>query len=108
MSAAGDIVPTEVERLQGIAARQRRQLDGNRADPLVRVLFVNAGREMRHGTTAVAKLAQLMEVDPTIVSAVGLAVSSQQTADTIKALGAAGKIGWRRPGAPSLREPLLV
>ncbi|GAB3451537.1 ABC transporter substrate-binding protein [Actinophytocola sediminis] len=90
MSTSGAILPSEVERLQGFAARQRRQLDGNIADPLVRILFVNAGNEMRHGPVAADMLAKLMLVDRTIVSAVGLAVSSRQTVETIKALGAAG------------------
>jgi hypothetical protein len=90
MSAAGDILSSEVERLQGIAARQRRQLDGNVADPLVRILFVNAGHEMRQGQVAANMLGRRMADDESIIGAVGLAVSSKQTVDTIKALGSAG------------------
>jgi ABC-type branched-subunit amino acid transport system substrate-binding protein len=90
MSAPGPILSSEVERLQGVAARQRRQLDGNEADPLVRILFVNAGNEMRHGPDAARMLAKMMAVNPTIVGAVGLAVSSRATVETIRALGAAG------------------
>jgi hypothetical protein len=90
LSASGDILPSEVERLQGIAARQRRQLDGNGADPLVRILFANAGHEMRHGTQVATMLAGLMEQDRSIVGAIGLAVSSKSTVDTIRVLGGAG------------------
>jgi len=90
MSTSGAILPSEVERLQGVAARQHRQLGGNVADPLVRILFVNAGNEMRHGREAAGMLAKLMAEDPTIIGAVGLAVSSRATVETIKALGAAG------------------
>jgi hypothetical protein len=90
MSASKAVLPSEVERLQGFAARQRRQLDGNVADPLVRILFVNAGREMRHGPEAVGKLARMMVRDRTIVAVVGLAMSNRKTVETIRALGAAG------------------
>lgn len=90
ISASAGIQPAEVERLQGIAARQRRQLDGNVADPLVRIVFVNAGKEMRHGPRAAAMLAKLAAEDRTVVGVVGLAVSSRATAETIKAIGAAG------------------
>jgi hypothetical protein len=90
ISASSGIQPAEVERLQGIAARQRRQLDGNIADPLVRIVFVNAGREMRHGREAAAMLAKLAAADRTIVGVVGLAVSSRATVDTIKAIGRVG------------------
>lgn len=90
ISASAGIQPAEVERLQGIAARQRRQLDGNIADPLVRIVFVNAGREMRHGPKAAAMLAKLAAADRTIVGVVGLAVSSRATAETIKAIGRVG------------------
>jgi hypothetical protein len=90
ISAAGDIFPTEVERLQGIAAQQLRQLDGSVADPLVRILFGNAGQEMRHGMLVADMLAQLMDEDHTIIGVVGLAVSNAPTVDTIRALGAAG------------------
>lgn len=90
MSTTGQIVPSEVERLQGLAARQWRQLRGSEQDPLVRILFVNAGNRMEHGEVAAAMLEKLMRADPTIVGAVGLAVSSEATKSTIRALGAAG------------------
>jgi ABC-type branched-subunit amino acid transport system substrate-binding protein len=90
MSPVGEIQASEIERLQGVAARQRRQLDGNVADPLVRVLFVNAGHEMRHGRLAARLLSTWMISDRTFVGAMGLAVSSHATVETIKALGAAG------------------
>lgn len=90
MSTASHVQPSEVERLQGIAARQRRQLDGNVADPLVRVLFVNGGNQMLHGREAAGMLAKLMAEDRSIVGAVGLAVSSRATVETIRVLGTAG------------------
>ncbi|MFC4858731.1 ABC transporter substrate-binding protein [Actinophytocola glycyrrhizae] len=100
MSAASGIQPAEIERLQGIAARQRRQLDGTDIDPLVRIVFVNAGREMRHGARAAAMLAKLAAEDRTIVGVVGLAVSSRATVETIKAIG--------RAGLPMVAAPLTA
>jgi ABC-type branched-subunit amino acid transport system substrate-binding protein len=90
LSAVGSIQPSEIERLQGVAARQRRQLDGSVADPLVRIVFVNAGHDMRHGARAAAMLAQLADQEDPVVGAIGLAVSSQATVQTIRALGEAG------------------
>jgi len=49
MSSSSDIIPAEVERLQGIAARQSLQLGGTSTDPLVRIIFGNAGTGMAHG-----------------------------------------------------------
>lgn len=100
ISASSGIQPAEIERLQGVAARQRRQLDGNIADPLVRIVFVNAGREMRQGRRAAAMLARLAEEDRTIVGAIGLAVSSRATVETIKAIG--------RAGLPMVAAPLTA
>jgi hypothetical protein len=90
MSSSSDIIPAEVERLQGIAARQSLQLGGTSTDPLVRIIFGNAGTGMAHGPLLAQMLAEMAENDPSIVGVVGLALNSAATADTIKALGADG------------------
>ncbi|GAB3431468.1 type 1 periplasmic-binding domain-containing protein [Actinophytocola sediminis] len=89
ISTSATIVSSEIERQQGIAAQQRRLLD-NSSGPLVRIVFVNAGEKMLHGTTAVSMLKKMMSKDRTIVAAVGLAVSSEATRQTIGALGRLG------------------
>lgn len=82
---------TEREGLEGVAIAQSRQLNkaGN-SDPIVRVLIVNGGQNMRQGPTVAQQLGALAARDPSLVGVVGLDDSSKQTLDTIDALGAAG------------------
>jgi hypothetical protein len=90
---------TEREGLEGVAAAQRRQLDkSGDSDPIVRVLIVNGGQNMRQGPTVARQLGTLATQDSSLIGVVGLDNSSKQTMDTISALGDAG--------LPSVAAPL--
>jgi len=82
---------TEVEGLRGVAVAQRRQLDaGANNDPLVKVVFANAGQRMASGTWVAATIGAAAGGDPTLVGVVGLNESYRATEDTIKALAKQG------------------
>lgn len=81
----------EREALEGVAVAQRRQLNkSGPADPIVRVLFGNAGNNMEQGTLVAQQVGAIAANDPSVVGVVGLERSSQVTVDTIHRLAAAG------------------
>jgi hypothetical protein len=81
----------EREALEGVAVAQRRQLTkSGQADPIVRVLFGNAGKNMQQGTLLAQQVGAIAAHDPSVVGVIGLERSSQQTVDTINGLAAAG------------------
>ncbi|HET6711689.1 hypothetical protein [Amycolatopsis sp.] len=82
---------SERETLEGVAVAQLRQLNApGSADPIVRVLIANAGRNMRQGVRVANLLRQQAEQDKSIVGVVGLDMSSEPTQQTIAALTNAG------------------
>lgn len=81
----------EREALEGVAVAQWRQLNkSGMADPIVRVLFGNAGQNMQQGALVAQQVGALAASDPSLVGVVGLERSSRPTVDTIDGLAAAG------------------
>ncbi|WP_037361171.1 ABC transporter substrate-binding protein [Amycolatopsis orientalis] len=81
----------ERESLEGFAVAQSRQLDATAAaEPIVRVLIANGGKGMLQGAQVAHTLLEMAKQDPSIVGVVGLDMSSEPTATTIRALGDAG------------------
>jgi hypothetical protein len=81
----------EVEGLKGVAVAQRRQLDARAStDPLVKVVFANAGQRMTSGTSVAATIGAAARRDPTLVGVVGLNESYRATEETINALADQG------------------
>ena len=84
-------VAAEVEGLKGVAVAQRRQLDAAAStDPLIKVLFANAGQRMAGGTAVAATIGAAARRDPTLVGVVGLNESYRATEDTVNALADQG------------------
>ncbi|MET8998422.1 hypothetical protein [Amycolatopsis sp. NPDC004169] len=82
---------TERESLEGFAVAQLRQLNApGSADPIVRLLIANAGRNMREGVRVADQLRLQAQQDSSIVGVVGLDLSSEPTQRTIAALTNAG------------------
>ncbi|WP_409185305.1 ABC transporter substrate-binding protein [Amycolatopsis sp. VS8301801F10] len=81
----------ERESLEGFAVAQSRQLNATAAaEPIVRMLIANGGKEMLQGAAVARTLLEMAKQDPSIVGVVGLDMSSEPTANTIRALGDAG------------------
>lgn len=81
----------ERESLEGFAVAQSRQLDATAAaEPIVRMLIANGGKGMLQGAQVARTLLEMAKQDPSIVGVVGLDMSSEPTATTIRALGDAG------------------
>ncbi|WP_156934858.1 hypothetical protein [Pseudonocardia spinosispora] len=77
----------ESEGLKGMAVAQRRQLDATAStEPLVKVIFANAGQRMANGVQVAAWIGSVASADPTLVGVVGLNQSYQATSDTVDAL----------------------
>ncbi|MEJ3651379.1 ABC transporter substrate-binding protein [Actinomycetes bacterium KLBMP 9759] len=91
-SAGAEVFTAEPEQLAGMAVAQARQLEKSpqNSEPLVRVLIANAGPRLRHGPAVAKQLGEMAKADPSIVAVVGLVESRDPTAETIKALAAAG------------------
>ena len=82
---------SERESLEGAAVAQANQLNASGdADPIVRLLIVNAGRGMGRGQQVAQQLGVLAAQDPSVVGVVGLDQTRQPTVDTINALANAG------------------
>ena len=81
----------EVEGLRGVTVAQRRQLDAaGSAEPMVKVLFANAGQRMTSGTMVARIIGAAARSDPTLVGVVGLNQSFRATEDTVNALANQG------------------
>ena len=81
----------EVEGLKGVAVAQRRQLDtSGSTEPLVRVLFANAGQRMASGPMVAATIGAAARSDQRLVGVVGLNQSFRATEDTVNALASQG------------------
>ncbi|APU20072.1 hypothetical protein [Actinoalloteichus sp. GBA129-24] len=78
------------EGLMGIAAAQRRLLDGGPESPLIRVHVANAGSRMQHGEWVAQQVGRLADEDDTLVGVVGLDQSREATRRTIRALSNEG------------------
>jgi ABC-type branched-subunit amino acid transport system substrate-binding protein len=86
-----DGLTAERESLEGFAVAQLRQLSAStNADPIVRILMANAGRDMLRGPQVADILRKMADQDPSIVGVVGLDMSSKATSDTVAALTSAG------------------
>jgi len=82
---------SERESLEGAAVAQADQLNASGdADPIVRLLIVNAGRGMGAGQQVARQLGVLAAQDPSVVGVVGLDQTRQPTVDTINALANVG------------------
>jgi hypothetical protein len=82
---------SERESLEGAAVAQADQLNASGdADPIVRLLIVNAGRGMGAGQQVAQQLGVLAARDPSVVGVVGLDQTRQPTVDTINALANVG------------------
>jgi ABC-type branched-subunit amino acid transport system substrate-binding protein len=79
------------ESLEGVAVAQLQQLEkSGDADPIVRVLIANGGKEMRKAATVARQLGDLARRDGSLIGVVGLEMSSRQTADAVRELSRAG------------------
>ncbi|MQY20064.1 type 1 periplasmic-binding domain-containing protein [Nocardia macrotermitis] len=86
-----DGLTAERESLEGVATAQRRQLDqSGDADPIVRVLLVNAGQGMQQAANVARRLGEYAVRDPSLIGVIGLDMSSAPTMDMVHALSAAG------------------
>lgn len=86
-----DGLTAERESLEGVATAQRRQLDqSGDADPIVRVLLVNAGQGMQQAEVVAHRLGRLADADRSLVGVIGLDMSSTPTLRMVQALSAAG------------------
>ncbi|MDU0288019.1 ABC transporter substrate-binding protein [Saccharothrix longispora] len=91
MSTARDALASNTARLMGVAARQAQLLERTGPDePLVRVLFGNAGANMQHGEVVARTLGSMLERDKSIVGVLGMALSRRTTRETITKLGEVG------------------
>jgi len=86
-----DGLTAQRESFEGVATAQRQQLDqSGDADPIVRVLLVNAGKDMQQAAAVARRLGDYASHDRSLVGVIGLDMSSQPTRDMIRALSTAG------------------
>lgn len=86
-----DGVTAERESLEGVATAQYLQLNkSGDADPIVRVLLVNAGKDMLQAKKVARGLGAFASHDRSLIGVVGLDMSSKPTSDMIKELSTAG------------------
>ncbi|MDA3642800.1 hypothetical protein LZ318_38240 [Saccharopolyspora indica] len=100
-SSSGDAsgLVAKREELAGVAVAQHAALE-RRGTPLVRVLLVNAGRDMRHGPEVARRLGEFADQEAPLVGVIGLDRSSTQTDETIRVL--------TRAGLPMVAAPLTA
>ncbi len=98
-------VSAGVNELRGayLAQREWNQLDGKRANPLLRLLLANVGGRADYAPDAARQIRDLARADPTVIAVTGMGQSRASTLTAAEILGPDGS-GWS--GVPVVASTL--